>query len=1038
MKNNPSEGKTDKRKIFIVEGLEQDEKLHKHFAERNPDWDVSFILGSLTKLKEKIASIAPNEFSYFDIIVLCDEEGNHITNESLKTILARIEKELLPKFPPSIITFLIIVDGNDDNGYVFHSDTKPVSFGDAQIPKPVFRIVKKNIFEDYIEAFFRHDEMFNIFIAKKFDLENNFMKNNPSEGKTDKRKIFIVEGLEQDEKLHKHFAERNPDWDVSFILGSLTKLKEKIASIAPNEFSYFDIIVLCDEEGNHITNESLKTILARLEKELLPKFPPSIITFLIIVDGNDDSGYVFHSDTKPVSFGDVQIPKPVFRIVKKNIFDDYIEAFFRHDEMFNIFIAKKFDLESNFMKNNPSEGKTDKRKIFIVEGLEQDEKLHKHFAERNPDWDVSFILGSLTKLKEKIASIAPNEFSYFDIIVLCDEEGNHITNESLKTILARIEKELLPKFPPSIITFLIIVDGNDDNGYVFHSDTKPVSFGDAQIPKPVFRIVKKNIFEDYTEAFFRHDEMFNIFIAKKFDLESNFMKNNPSEGKTDKRKIFIVEGLEQDEKLHKHFAERNPDWHVSFILGSLTKLKEKIASIALNEFSYFDIIVLCDDEGNHITNESLKTILARLEKELLPKFPPSIITFLIIVDGNDDNGYAFHSDTKPVSFGDAQIPKPVFRIVKKNIFEDYIEAFFRHDEMFNIFIAKKFDLENNFLKNNPSEGKTDKRKIFIVEGLEQDEKLHKHFAERNPDWDVSFILGSLTKLKEKIASIAPNEFSYFDIIVLCDEEGNHITNESLKTILARIEKELLPKFPPSIITFLIIIDGNDDNGYVFHSDTKPVSFGDAQIPKPVFRIVKKNIFEDYTETFFRHDEMFNIFIAKKFDLESNFLKNNPSEGKTDKRKIFIVEGLEQNEILHEHFSRDIPDWDVSFILNQKSLMEQIASIPINEFSFFDIIVVCDEDSNEITNESLRTMLSNYPTSIITFLITVNEMDDNKTESQPEINNDTEAVIALLKREFFPEFWDSFIKSLEMFNVFIRKADTRKHLRLQVHGREKLS
>ncbi|XP_036369560.1 uncharacterized protein LOC118768009 isoform X1 [Octopus sinensis] len=340
-------------------------------------------------------------------------------------------------------------------------------------------------------------------------------------------------------------------------------------------------------------------------------------------------------------------------------------------------------------------------------------------------------------------------------------------------------------------------------------------------------------------------------------------------------------------------------------------------------------------------------------------------------------------------------------------------------------------------QEKPKPQARDKRKIFILEGMDTDEKLRECFSRSNPNWEVSFIFGSITKLKEEIASLPENKFSYFDIIVVCDEDYKYITNKSLKTILPRIEKELLPKFPPSISTFLIIVDVNDDNGYVFHSDTKPVSFGDAQIRKPVFRILKTKFLHGFIETFFRHEEMFNIFIAKKFDLENNFMKNNPSEGKTDKRKIFIVEGMEQNEKLHEHFSRDIPDWDVSFIFSHESLMEQIASIPLNEFSFFDIIVVCDEDSNEITNESLRTMLSKYPTSIITFLITVNEMDDNKTESQPEINNDTEGVIALLKREFFPEFWDSFIKSKEMFNVFIRKADTRKHLRIQVHGREKL-
>ncbi|CAI9741432.1 XP_036369557.1uncharacterized protein LOC118768007 [Octopus vulgaris] len=507
-------------------------------------------------------------------------------------------------------------------------------------------------------------------------------------------------------------------------------------------------------------------------------------------------------------------------------------------------------------------------------------------------------------------------------------------------------------------------------------------------------------------------------------------QEKPKPQARDKRKVFILQGMNEDEKLRECYSS-NPDWDVSFILGSITKLKEEIGSIPENKFSYFDIIVSCDDQLNGITNKSMKTMIPHVEKELLPKFPPSIITLLIIVDGNDDNGYVFHSDTKPVSFGDAQMLKPVLRILKRKFLHGFLEAFFKSEETFNIFIDKKFLSEKSLVDNKPVEETTDKRKIFIVEGLEQDEKLHKHFAERNPDWDVSFLLNQKS-LMQQITSIALNEFSYFDIIVLCDEEGNHITNESLKTILARIEKELLPKFPPSIIAFLIIVDGNDDNGYVFHSDTKPVSFGDAQIPKPVFRIVKKNIFEDYIKAFFRHEEMFNIFIAKKFDL-----KNNPSEGKTDKRKIFIVEGLEQNEILHEHFSRDIPDWDVSFIFNQKLLMEEIASIPLNEFSFFDIIVVCDEDSNEITNDSLRTMLSKYPTSIITFLITVNEMDDNKTESQPEINNDTEAVIALLKREFFPEFWDSFIKSKEMFNVFIRKADTRKHLRIQVPGREKL-
>ncbi|XP_036369561.1 uncharacterized protein LOC118768009 isoform X2 [Octopus sinensis] len=346
-------------------------------------------------------------------------------------------------------------------------------------------------------------------------------------------------------------------------------------------------------------------------------------------------------------------------------------------------------------------------------------------------------------------------------------------------------------------------------------------------------------------------------------------------------------------------------------------------------------------------------------------------------------------------------------------------------------------MEREVVEEKPMPQARDKRRVFILEGMDTDEKLLECFSRKNPDWEVSNHLGSINKLKEEIASLPENKFSYFDIIVVCDEDYKYITNKSLKTILPRIEKELLPKFPPSISTFLIIVDVNDDNGYVFHSDTKPVSFGDAQIRKPVFRILKTKFLHGFLEAFFKSEETFNIFIAKKFDLENNFMKNNPSEGKTDKRKIFIVEGMEQNEKLHEHFSRDIPDWDVSFIFSHESLMEQIASIPLNEFSFFDIIVVCDEDSNEITNESLRTMLSKYPTSIITFLITVNEMDDNKTESQPEINNDTEGVIALLKREFFPEFWDSFIKSKEMFNVFIRKADTRKHLRIQVHGREKL-
>ncbi|CAI9741435.1 XP_036369558.1uncharacterized protein LOC118768008 isoform X1 [Octopus vulgaris] len=346
----------DKRKVFILEGLEQDEILHKCFSERNPDWEVSNHLGSINKLKEVIGSVPENKFSYFDIIVLCDEDYNYITNESLKTILARIKKEILPEFPPSIITFLIIVDGNDDNDYVFDSDTKPVSFGDAKIRKPVLRILTRKFLHGFVEAFFKSEETFDIFIAKKFDSENNFMKNKLSEGKTDKRKIFILEGMDVDEKLHECFSESNPDWDVSTLLGSIKKLMGEIDSIPENMFSYFDIIVLCDEEDNHITNESLKTILPCIGKELLPKFPPSIITLLIIVndketeskpvpesqsvnwDGLQDSRPV--QEPQSVNMNDLPESQTVTGVLKADSCKEFFNAFTESKEMFNVFIRK--------------------------------------------------------------------------------------------------------------------------------------------------------------------------------------------------------------------------------------------------------------------------------------------------------------------------------------------------------------------------------------------------------------------------------------------------------------------------------------------------------------------------------------------------------------------------------------------------------------------------------------------------------------------------------------------------------------------------
>ncbi|CAI9741436.1 XP_036369558.1uncharacterized protein LOC118768008 isoform X1 [Octopus vulgaris] len=373
VEEKPKPPERDKRRVFILEGMDADEILQKHFAETNPDWEVSNHLGSINKLKEKIASLPENQFSYFDIIVSCDEEDKHITNESLKTILPCIEKELLPKFPPSIITFLIIVDGKDDNGYVFDSDTKPVSFRDAKIRKPVLRILTRKFLHGFVEAFFKSLETFDIFIAKKFDLENNLMKNNPSEGKTDKRKIFIMQGLEQNEILRKCFSGSNPDWEVSTPFGSIKILKEKIASLPKNKFSYFDIIVLCDEEDNHITNESLKTILPCIEKELLPKFPQSIITLLIIVnnketeskpvqesqsvnmDGQRDSRPVQESpsmntddlpDSRPVqesqseNMNDFPESQTVTGVLKADSCKEFFNAFTESKEMFNVFIRK--------------------------------------------------------------------------------------------------------------------------------------------------------------------------------------------------------------------------------------------------------------------------------------------------------------------------------------------------------------------------------------------------------------------------------------------------------------------------------------------------------------------------------------------------------------------------------------------------------------------------------------------------------------------------------------------------------------------------
>eukprot|EP00106_Octopus_bimaculoides_P007662 XP_014775104.1 PREDICTED: uncharacterized protein LOC106872585 [Octopus bimaculoides] len=187
------------------------------------------------------------------------------------------------------------------------------------------------------------------------------------------------------------------------------------------------------------------------------------------------------------------------------------------------------EMKSEVVQEKPMPRAKNKRKVFILAGLTEDEILRECFSGSNPNWNVSTLLGSVSKLKDRLDSIPPNKFCFFDVIVLCDDQFNDITYESLKKMIPRIEKELLPIFPPSIITFLIIVDWNDDNGYVFHSDTKPVSFGDAQIFKPVFRILKKKFLHEFIEDFFKHNEMFNIFIDGKFHLESRFMKKKPWE-----------------------------------------------------------------------------------------------------------------------------------------------------------------------------------------------------------------------------------------------------------------------------------------------------------------------------------------------------------------------------------------------------------------------------------------------------------------------------------------------------------------------------
>ncbi|XP_036369558.1 uncharacterized protein LOC118768008 isoform X1 [Octopus sinensis] len=376
----------------------------------------------------------------------------------------------------------------------------------------------------------------------------------------------------------------------------------------------------------------------------------------------------------------------------------------------NEFLEKLFQehlnmkIERKVVEEKPKPPARDKRRVFIMKGMDADDKLHECFSRKNPDWEVSNHLGSINKLKEVIGSVPENKFSYFDIIVSCDEDRNHITNESLKTILARIEKELLPEFPPSIITFLIIVDGYDDKDYVFHSDTKPVSFRDAKIRKPVLRILTRKFLHGFLEAFLKGEETFNIFIAKKFDLENNLMKNNPSEGKTDKRKIFIMQGLEQNEILRECFSGSNPDWEVSTLCGSITKLIKEIASIPENKFSYFDIIVLCDEEGNHITNESLKTILPCIENELLPKFPPSIITLLIIVNNKETESKPVQEsqsenmddlrDSRPVqesqseNMNDLPESQSVTGVLKADSCEKFFNAFTESKEMFNVFIRK--------------------------------------------------------------------------------------------------------------------------------------------------------------------------------------------------------------------------------------------------------------------------------------------------------------------------------------------------------------
>ncbi|CAI9741434.1 XP_036369559.1uncharacterized protein LOC118768008 isoform X2 [Octopus vulgaris] len=200
----------------------------------------------------------------------------------------------------------------------------------------------------------------------------------------------------------------------------------------------------------------------------------------------------------------------------------------------NEFLEKQFrkylNMEIEVAEEKPMPQARDKRRVFILEGMEQDEILRKCFSRKNPDWEVSNHLGSINKLKEVIGSVPENKFSYFDIIVLCDEEGKHITNESLKTILPCIEKELLPEFPPSIITLLIIVNDEETESKPVQEspsvnmddlqNSRPVqepqseNMNDLQESQTVTGVLKADSCEIFFNAFTESKEMFNVFIRK--------------------------------------------------------------------------------------------------------------------------------------------------------------------------------------------------------------------------------------------------------------------------------------------------------------------------------------------------------------------------------------------------------------------------------------------------------------------------------------------------------------------------------------------